>query len=680
MKKTVVNDILRSFFFAIDRAIYYLIEVSYELFHNLSGIALLDNNTFQRFTGRIYLLLGIFALFKLSFALIGMFVNPDSFSDQKTGGAKLVKKLITVLMLIVLVPTIFQYAFRLQSIVLGNNVIGTVILGTSSSPDNAKNTYENGGRIISTTVFKAFFRPAISTPTGTPNYSGCTRCQDLYENRVDNVTVDKYDEVLNSTNSSKEYIFDYNILVSSLAALGAAYLLIMFSFDVAIRSVKLTFLQLIAPIPIIMSLDPKKGEDTLKKWVSNTTKTYVDLFMRLTIIYFVIFIIAEITKNGGNVLTLFRYDSTGTAVASNDVGVFTTVFVIFGLLLFAKEAPNLIYELMGMKPPSGGFGLNPIKRLSSIPLLGGALGAGAALAGGMLGNVTKLGGSALKAGALKGLGQDAKAKKTLASARNRFANRSEIAKQEAYERYNSNKWGGNEKYSGTTISGYEQKKKNEAFQKKQEAKIDSNNRSRLYEKGKKILDGDIIGKDGKPMTRVNKNGQTVKLTYKEIPEITNSADMNAAFNAVYGNESFAASMTNVQYGKINLKNKNTALQIAIAKVNQNPGDQAAMDDYMKKAEDAKSAEAMLKGYEENHQKIRAIHKEQAELEDSIKIAKGPNVGQTKEFTASDVEAPKADTNSSTTTSGSPSGTTGGGSSRPSGGNNTNRRGSSRPQY
>jgi hypothetical protein len=634
MKREWYADFLRSIFFFIDRAVYWLVEISYELFHNLAGIGLLDNSTFERFTSRIYLLLGIFALFKISFALIGMFVNPDTFTDPKAGGGKLIKKVFTVLILIVFVPSIFRIGFQLQSILLNNNIIGTIILGNTNNVEQTTTTFEKGGRIISTTIFKAFFRPALKTTDGKIDYANCAKCKELYEDKpVSDVTVGEFHEVISKVDSNKMYIFDYNIFISLVAGLGAAYLLIMFAFDVAIRSVKLTFLQLIAPIPIIMSLDPKKGEEGLKKWISTTVGTYVDLFMRLAIIYFIIFIIAEITKNGGNSLTLFSYDASGNAVEVNEFMPFTIVFIIFGLLLFAKEAPNLIYDLMGMKPPSGGFGLNPIKRLSSIPLLGGHLGAGASYLGNTLKNAAKLGGSALIGGAWKTLGKDDKAKKTLDNAKNKFANRSAIAKQEAYERYASNKWGGNEKYSGTTVSGQEQKNKTEAFQKKQEAEIDSNNKKRLHDIGKGITSKKISFKKA--------DGSVGEVEYDDIKRLTNSTDMTAAYKEVFGKDEFASSMTNVNYGKIQARTANRDLQIAIAKVNQNPGDEKAIEEYEKAAGAVKKAEGILKGYEDNHQKIRARYKEQAEIEDAIKISEGPNVGQTQTFTEKDINPKKA---------------------------------------
>ena len=638
MKRNLITDLIRSFFFAIDNAVYWLIEITYNLFHELAGLGLFGEATYERFTSRIYLLIGVFALFKISFALIGMFVNPDSFTDSKTGGGKLIKKVVTVLLLITFVPTIFQLGYRLQNIIIENNIIATIILGASSDPDQIKSTYQNAGRNMSATVFKAFFRPAIyDKNTGEALFGDCSDCKRIFTSP--NAGIGDYSNILNDvySKSTKEYAFDYNILISTIAALAVAFLLVNFVFDVAIRAVKLSFLQLIAPVPIIMSLDPKKGEEGLKKWISTTVTTYLDLFMRLLIIYFVVFVLAEITKNGGNSLILFKYDSLGNAIPAQNVNALAAVFILFGLLLFAKEAPNLIYEMLGMKPPSGGFGLNPLKRLSSIPLLGGALGAGAALAGGMLGNVTKFAGSALKAGVLKGLGQDDKANKTMSTARNRLANRSAIAKQEAYERYASNKWGGNEKYSGTTISGYEQKQKNEAFQKKQEAIIDSNNKKRLHSMGTEIRGKEITNSSGKKMSYINSNGEVKALTYDNIKELNSSKEMNEAFNFIYGNEEYAASMTSVEYGKRNVKAKSRDLQVAIAKVNQNPGDEEAIRQYEKAAEAAKSAETILKGYEDNHQKIRSRYKTQAEMEDSVKISKGPNVGESAEFQSDDLK-------------------------------------------
>jgi predicted membrane channel-forming protein YqfA (hemolysin III family) len=398
MKQNIFIDLIRSFFFMIDKAVYALIEGVYNVFHEIAGTGILGEDAFLNFTTRIYLLLGIFALFKIAFSLIGMFMNPDSFSDPKSGGGKLVGRVVKALLLIVFVPTIFQLGYRLQGIVIDNNILPTIILGASTNPEKTKTTFSSAGRNMATTVFKAFFKPYPSyiKEDGTMDFKGCTDCAIYLD---ENAAVSQFDPILNET-LNKNYIFDYNVLISLIAGGAVAFLLFTFAFDIAVRSVKLAFMQLIAPIPIIMSIDPKKGEEGLKKWVSTTTSTYLDLFMRLVLIYFIVYILAEITKSGGAFFTLFKYDASGNPVAA-DVGLFAGVFIIIGLLLFATQAPNLIYDLLGIKPPSGGFGLNPLKKLAPLAPFNKAA---SVLGGAFLGAA---GGSALRA---KAVADKAKAK------------------------------------------------------------------------------------------------------------------------------------------------------------------------------------------------------------------------------------------------------------------------------
>ena len=87
------------------------------------------------------------------------------------------------------------------------------------------------------------------------------------------------------------FVFSYMYVVATAAGAFLCYILLLFCFDIAIRSVKLGFLQLIAPIPLISKIDPKKGDEVFSKWVKECTSTYALLFIRLLAIYFAIYMI-----------------------------------------------------------------------------------------------------------------------------------------------------------------------------------------------------------------------------------------------------------------------------------------------------------------------------------------------------------------------------------------------------
>ena len=54
-----------------------------------------------------------------------------------------------------------------------------------------------------------------------------------------------------------------------------------------------------------------------------------------------------------------------------EVNPFVKVFIILGALMFAKQLPKLISDLTGMKM-DGKFTLNPLKKMSEVPIAGKA--------------------------------------------------------------------------------------------------------------------------------------------------------------------------------------------------------------------------------------------------------------------------------------------------------------------
>lgn len=170
-----------------------------------------------------------------------------------------------------------------------------------------------------------------------------------------------------------KYVMDYKWLISTIAGVVTLYMLVIFCIDIAVRSVKLGFLQMIAPIPIISYVDPKSGKDGMfKKWTNMCVKTYLDLFIRLFALFFGIYIISLIGT--------FKDVMDGETISDGIVNV----FLIIGVLIFVKKLPEILKETLGFE---GGtfkdFKLNPIKRFEEDAIFGkNILAAGAAGAAG----------------------------------------------------------------------------------------------------------------------------------------------------------------------------------------------------------------------------------------------------------------------------------------------------------
>jgi len=353
------SDIFRSLFFMIDSAIHWLIVQLYNIFELLALENIFTNSDLEAFATRIYAFVGVFMLFRIIFSMITYLVNPDQLSDKNQGAGKLMINVVVVLALILLVPTIFQWSMNLQKLILENHTVEKLILGID---DTASGSKENGGKMISWIVFSTFFKPNEDVPA--VNYTKYTNDAapnfDMTVLNDDDVYNKKYDK----GNSNRVYVYDYKPIISTVLAGFTAYMLLTYCVQIALRTVKLGFLQLIAPIPIMSYIDPKASKGgAFSSWLKMCISTYLDLFLRLATLFFVIFIIGRLETN----------------IQAID-NAFVKVFLLLGALLFANQAPKLISDMFGMKG-SGGDTSKSIKGMLKTGLGIGA--AGIATAGAM---------------------------------------------------------------------------------------------------------------------------------------------------------------------------------------------------------------------------------------------------------------------------------------------------------
>ena len=198
------------------------------------------------------------------------------------------------------------------------------------------------------------------------NWATEDRASKYYKMWVSTTDVSTLAEMVNA-NCDDYYLFSYFPVVSTICGVLLLLVFATTCLDVAIRTLKLAILRLIAPIAIISYIDPKSAEKgAFSNWVKLLISTYLDLFLRLTIIYFVMFIVMEII-HGGLELPL------GNGV----IGLLSTVVIIIGLFYFARQAPKFITDALGIKSLGMGVGLSGLLGAAGA-LMGGAGLSGAA--------------------------------------------------------------------------------------------------------------------------------------------------------------------------------------------------------------------------------------------------------------------------------------------------------------
>lgn len=391
--------IIRALFALLDTLVVWLIKNLYVLLVQIANTNVFGSFIYQML-GRIYVFLGIFMLFKLTMSMITYIVNPDALTDKSKGFSKLITNVVISLILIVTVPSIFREAYRLQALILNSNAVYQIVTGrkveTNGSADSASDLIkiaENVGDEIAKGVFSSFvyqYQDVSATtdastiqPPQCDDVDGCVNSKCTKAScyvAVSTVTLDGGGE--------HGFANEYKFLLSTICGAVVAYFFLVFCLDAAVRAIKLGMLQIIAPIPILSMIDPKGGNDKLKKWASICGKEYAGLFIRLAGVYFSVSVIQLVmgTLPGVNDAMTY-YDPDGT-FSTTPVGFFVKLFIIIGALMFAKQLPQFIEQVLGVKL-SGGDGFNLKKRFSSMPGMGLAKMAGAGalgFAGGMAAN------------------------------------------------------------------------------------------------------------------------------------------------------------------------------------------------------------------------------------------------------------------------------------------------------
>jgi len=129
------------------------------------------------------------------------------------------------------------------------------------------------------------------------------------------------------------------------------WILAMYTITLGVRVVKLAFLRLIAPIPILSYLSPKK-DTPFQKWIKQCVTTYLDLFIRLAIIYFCMLLISIIFASDGVAINSATYLSPHDGLYK-----WFNIILILGILLFAKKIPEILGEIFPSMGGKGGLDL-----------------------------------------------------------------------------------------------------------------------------------------------------------------------------------------------------------------------------------------------------------------------------------------------------------------------------------
>ena len=360
-----IMDIIRSLIANIDTVLFTVVRFILVIIFDMANYEM----PFDRLQGiydRMFVLISVFMVFKLSFTFFQYLMNPDRMSDNKTGLPKLFRNTMIMIVLMIFLPMLFtgriggsgdkSFVIRLQNAAIPT--LTRVLLGTDgvgagqSGQQTSQNTIDTSSELaneITLAVAKAFIHHSIEAER-ICNFSR----GDYPLNSIEEIPVVATQDCRVSGSGwfgsnlfgDDVYIYSYTYLLPAVVAVILGFILLRMALSVGKRVFKLMILEIITPIPVMSLINPQaldKGDSPFMAWLHSFISTFLEIFFQLAILYlFIIFIDVIIT------------DSTYSFANATDVvdlarKAFVSVALVLSLLFFAGEAPGFLKKALGIK-------------------------------------------------------------------------------------------------------------------------------------------------------------------------------------------------------------------------------------------------------------------------------------------------------------------------------------------
>lgn len=350
-----MGGLLRKICIYLCKPIYSLIVYMYKIFYNIATTRFLKSDVVQQISANIYTLVSVVMLFAFSITILSAIVNPDLLSDGKKGVKAVFKRAIIALMLIVVIPFAFDELYTIQDTVMTNSLIEKIIVGIEydcNSSDKSKcEAGGNGGQVIAGTLMSSVLYPDEEMADSDGNVNVSVSVSEYYQKMIaenlpkyiggvaKNINATAINPQNDAISDDDAYAFHFDGLIAIAVGLATVYILILFAIDVAVRVFQLAFMELTAPISIVSYV--AAGDKILSSWFKELGKIYAGLFVRIAAIAFYLFLISNLS-------------SFMDSFNNPDWAFVLKAFLMVGMLIFAKQVPDMIGKIFGVEMKSQG--------------------------------------------------------------------------------------------------------------------------------------------------------------------------------------------------------------------------------------------------------------------------------------------------------------------------------------
>lgn len=369
--------IIFDIFITIDWIIYSIAAYVLQAFFTIAKMNFYSSSSDAIFgiMNRVMLLSGIYALFRLGFSLITYMMDPDKLEPSKAGG-KIIRNAVIAVIFLAASTFIFKNLNEFSNLFVSNGVVEKIVYGPNGTVDNYEES--TAAKAFVNKIFVELFK---SDRFDEENASNVTkRVLESVENGESSIT----------SLSSYAYTSDFQYLPFLTAIVGIMLIFYFCSFTIEIgtRIFKLFILQILSPIPAILSIDPTQNKK-LTEYIKVYIGIYISLFIRLITVYLVFAMIPFIRQSLSDIST--------TATLQLKATFLVRILLYISAFHAAKELPKLIDDAFGTKLGLGdagkGFGV----------VLRGALAGTAGFAGGIVGGAMSGGLGGAVGGGLSGM-------------------------------------------------------------------------------------------------------------------------------------------------------------------------------------------------------------------------------------------------------------------------------------
>lgn len=418
---------LRAICMAIDGVAYSLLDNAYNIVINLSTAELLNHSTIKSLMSNLYVLVGVVAFFRLALLLVNSIIDPEKLNEKGKGLSSIFFRVVGMIILLIVTPILFEKSYELQGKIVGadtgKNIIFKTILGDnanigSSEEGNAGSVLQNIALSSLITIDKNYlvnkgaqcdidkedpnhdtcgFYPLTCVSNGdgtcTPqggyvydenkcNWANCQNAVDVYNKMYVSedmspaklagyVGVSEKININDDDSDEKQevYVYNYMLIVTGVVGIGMTLVILSFAIDIAVRMFELVALEILSPLFIATFVDPKSAQSgPFKNWLTAVGQSYATLYIRLAILALMVLLVSIINQS-----KIFQ--------SMGDVAGPAKIFMIIGLLIFAKKSPKWISDMIGIK--GNGMGLWTPKKLRENMAFGNTISKGARAAAGI---------------------------------------------------------------------------------------------------------------------------------------------------------------------------------------------------------------------------------------------------------------------------------------------------------